>query len=285
MMTIIAPHEKDIGFPVKRLLPAAQRQRVGPFIFLDHMGPATFKANSTEGDVRAHPHIGLATVTYLFSGAMMHRDSLGVVQRIEPGAINLMTAGRGVVHSERVPEDIRNDRVPVQGLQMWLALPEDLEQSEPSFAHTPASEIPSCSGPRWVARVLVGTAFGKTSPVRTATPTTYVELQLSAGACCELPASDHELALYIAEGSPRVDAAEVPKHHLITLEPGASCTLASGGQPSRLMLLGGAPLPGVRHINWNFVSSSREQIDQARDDWRNGRFAMVPGESEWIPLP
>lgn len=282
---LIAPHEKDIGFPVKRLLPSAQQQRVGPFIFFDHMGPAVFKTGTTEGDVRAHPHIGLATVTYLFSGAMMHRDSLGVVQRIEPGAINLMTAGRGVTHSERIPEDIRNNSMQVEGLQLWLALPEALEQSEPGFSHTATDAIPSCSGAGWTGRVMIGTAFGKTSPVKTATPTTYVELHLSAGASCKLPASDQELALYIVAGDLRVDGSAVPEHHLLTLESGAACTLQAGDRPSHLMLLGGEPLPGVRYINWNFVSSSRELIDQARDDWRNNQFVMVPGETEWIPLP
>jgi redox-sensitive bicupin YhaK (pirin superfamily) len=216
---------------------------------------------------------------------MMHRDSLGVVQRIEPGAINLMTAGRGVAHSERIPEDIRNNGVTVQGIQMWLALPQELEQSEPGFVHTPAGEIPSRSEQGWIARVLIGTAFGKTSPVRTATPTTCVELQLAANARCELPASDHELALYVADGNLRVSDIDMPGHHLITLEQGVSCALEAGDQPSRLMLLGGEPLPGVRHINWNFVSSDRKLIDQARDDWGNGRFPMVPGEAEWIPLP
>ena len=246
---LIAPHEKDIGFPVKRLLPAALRQRVGPFIFLDHMGPAVFKPGTTEGDVRAHPHIGLATVTYLFSGAMMHRDSMGFAQRIDPDAINLMTAGRGVAHSERIPEDIRNNRVQVQGLQLWLALPEEFEQSEPDFSHTAADAIPSWSEQGWVARVLIGTAFGQTSPVKTATPTIYVELHLSAVASCELPASDYELALYIAAGYLRVNDTGVPEHHLITLEQRIRCTLQAGDQPSHVMLLGGESLPGVRHIN------------------------------------
>ena len=282
---LIAPHEKDIGFPVKRLLPSAQQQRVGPFIFFDHMGPAVFKPGTTEGDVRAHPHIGLATVTYLFSGAMMHRDSLGVVQRIEPGAINLMTAGRGVAHSERIPEDIRNNSMQVEGLQLWLALPEALEQSDPGFSHTAADKIPSCSGAGWTGRVMIGTAFGKTSPVQTATPTTYVELQLSAGVGCELPASDQELALYVVAGKPWINGVEVPEHHLITLDHATSCKLQAGDQPSHLMMLGGETLPGARYINWNFVSSRKELIDQARQDWRDGRFAIVPGETEWIPLP
>ncbi len=282
---LIAPNEKDIGFPVRRLLPSEQQQRVGPFIFFDHMGPAVFKPGTTEGDVRAHPHIGLATVTYLFSGAMMHRDSLGVVQRIESGAINLMTAGRGVTHSERIPEDIRNNSMQVEGLQLWLALPEALQQSAPAFAHTPADAIPVWSEQGLIARVLIGTAFGKTSPVKTATPTTYVELHLSAGASCKLPASDQELALYIVAGDLRVDGSAVPEHHLLTLESGAACNLQAGDQPSHLMMLGGETLPGARYINWNFVSSRRELIDQAREDWRNGRLAMVPGESEWIPLP
>jgi redox-sensitive bicupin YhaK (pirin superfamily) len=282
---LIAPHEKDIGFPVRRLLPSAQRQRVGPFIFFDHMGPATFKPDTTVDDVRAHPHIGLATVTYLFSGAMMHRDSLGVVQRIEPGAINLMTAGRGVAHSERIPLDIREQGTVVEGLQLWLALPAALEQSAPAFAHTPAEVLPSFAGAGWHGRVMIGAAFGKVSPVRTPSPTTYVELRLSANARCELPASDHELALYVVDGHPRVNGVDVPTHHLLVREQHAAATVQTGDQAAHLMLLGGEPLAGERFINWNFVASRRELIDQARDDWRDGRFAMVPGETERIPLP
>ena len=285
MTTIVAPQEKDIGFPVKRLLPSAQQRRLGPFIFLDHMGPVGFQPGTTEGDVRPHPHIGLATVTYLFSGAMMHRDSIGTVQRIEPGAINLMTAGKGIVHSERVPADIRADAVLVQGIQTWLALPEPDELSAPQFAHYAATELPSWSQHGLSVRMLIGSAFGLTSPVRTPLPTTYADLQFDAGTRYELPASTQELGLYLAGGSLRIDGAEVAANRLAVLQRGASHLLETGVQPARALLLGGEPVAGVRHLNWNFVSSNLERIHQARDDWQNGRFPKVPGETEWIPLP
>ncbi|MFC3107074.1 pirin family protein [Undibacterium arcticum] len=285
MITIVAPHEKDIGFPVKRLLPSAQQRHLGPFVFLDHMGPATFQAGTTEGDVRPHPHIGLATVTYLFSGAMVHRDSIGTVQRIEPGAINLMTAGKGIVHSERMPADIRTEAVLVQGIQTWLALPEPDESSAPQFAHYAATELPNWSQHGLSARVLIGSAFGLTSPVSTRSPTTYADLQFDAGTRYELPASAQELGLYVAGGSLRINGMEVAANHLAVLQHGASHLLETGAQPARALLLGGEPMAGPRHLNWNFVSSSLERIHQARDDWQNGRFPKVPGETEWIPLP
>ncbi|HVL01595.1 MAG TPA: pirin family protein [Dongiaceae bacterium] len=282
---VIRPHEKDIGFSVKRLLPAAQRQRVGPFIFLDHMGPATFAPDSTANDVRPHPHIGLATVTYLFSGAMQHKDSTGVEQRIEPGAVNLMTAGRGVVHSERIPADIRNSQTKVEGIQTWLALPEEAEETEPGFQHYTADSLPQWQDKGVTARVLIGSAFGLESPVKTASPTTYLDLQLDTGATLELPALASDLALYIAAGSPHLNGEALPGFHLVLLDSGASIRLEAGNSPARVMLLGGEPLPGVRHINWNFVSSRRERIDQARTDWQEDHFPKVQGETERIPLP
>lgn len=285
MTSLIRPHEKDIGFSVKRLLPSAERQRVGPFIFLDHMGPATFAPGSTANDVRPHPHIGLATVTYLFTGAMQHKDSTGVEQRIEPGAINLMTAGRGVVHSERIPMDIRDGQVKVEGIQTWLALPAEAEETEPGFQHYPAAGLPLWRDKGVIARVLIGRAFGLESPVRTASPTTYLDLQLEAGATLELPALAPDLALYVAAGSPHLNGEPLPTFHLALLDSGAAFTLTASTGPARLMLLGGEPLPGVRHINWNFVSSRRERIDQARTDWQEDRFPKVPGETERIPLP
>lgn len=285
MTSLIRPHEKDIGFSVKRLLPSAERQRVGPFIFLDHMGPATFAPDSTANDVRPHPHIGLATVTYLFTGAMQHKDSTGVEQRIEPGAINLMTAGRGVVHSERIPLDIRKGQVKVEGIQTWLALPAEAEETEPGFQHYPADSLPLWQDKGLSVRVLIGSAFGLTSPVRTASPTTYLDLQLEAGATLKLPALAPDLALYVASGSPVLNGDPLPTFHVALLDSGAAFTLTAGTSAARLMLLGGEPLPGVRHINWNFVSSRRERIDQARADWQEDRFPKVPGETERIPLP
>lgn len=283
MLPLLRPLERHIGFAVKRLLPAMERQRVGPFIFLDHMGPAQFAADSQEGDVLPHPHIGLATVTYLFSGAMTHRDSLGVVQRIEPGAINLMTAGNGVSHSERIPEDIRQQQMPVEGIQTWLALPEADEDGEPGFAHYAATEIPSWAGEGVLAKVLIGEAWGLRSPVHTASPTLYIDIQLAAGAELQLPASPQERGLYIAKGSPRLDQQPVPTHHVALLDE-HSHTLSSR-QAARVMLFGGDALSGRRHINWNFVASSRERISKARNAWQSGDFPQVPGETEWIPLP
>lgn len=284
-MELLKPHARDIGFPVRRLLPAAGRQRIGPFIFFDHMGPSAFEAGGRNGDVRPHPHIGLATVTYLFTGAMDHRDSLGTVQRIEPGAINLMTAGHGIVHSERVPEDVRRDGTEVEGIQTWLALPEDKEDQAPDFSHHAQDALPVHREPGVRARVLIGSAFGVQSPVPTASPTLYVDIQLEAGASLPLPPSDQERAVYVVSGSPTAGDEPLPRHHVMTLEGQRSWLLEALEEPARLMLFGGAPLPGRRYINWNFVSSHQERIEKARDDWRHQRFPDVPGETEWIPLP
>ncbi len=282
MTLIIPPRVQDIGFTVKRLLPSRLKQRVGPFIFVDHMGPAHFKPGITSDDVRQHPHIGLATVTYLFSGAMMHRDGLGIVQRIEPGAINLMTAGRGIVHSERLPEDIRAGNIPVEGIQIWMALPIEQEECEPSFTHYAANTIPSVNLPTMSAQVLIGKAFGVESPVKTASVTTYLDLALGAGTRYAPDFPGQELAIYVAWGNVMVNGEPVSEFHLAVLDDGA---VIEADNEARILLLGGEPLAGERFILWNFVASSREKLRVASDRWENNGFTMVPGESDFIPLP
>jgi redox-sensitive bicupin YhaK (pirin superfamily) len=282
MTLIIPPRIQDIGFTVKRLLPSRLQQRVGPFIFFDHMGPAHFASNTTSGDVRQHPHIGLATVTYLFSGAMMHRDSLGVEQRIEPGAINLMTAGNGIVHSERMPDDVRAHNITVEGIQIWLALPTEMEDCDPSFVHYPAVEIPSVKFEKIHVQVLIGQAFGVISPVKTASVTTYLDLLLLAGASYSPDYPSQELAIYVVQGSVKVNDEILPEFHLAVLDAG---TTIVADQDARIMLFGGEPLMGERFILWNFVASSREKVRVAGERWSQGGFTMVPGETDWIPLP
>jgi redox-sensitive bicupin YhaK (pirin superfamily) len=282
MALIISPRTQDIGFPVKRLLPSRLQQRVGPFIFVDHMGPAHFALGTTADDVRQHPHIGLATVTYLFSGAMMHRDSLGIVQRIEPGAINLMTAGNGIVHSERLPEDIRAGSIPVEGIQIWLALPTEVEDCEPSFAHYPADVIPSVNLPTMSIQVLIGKAFDVESPVKTASVTTYLDLALGVDTRYVPDFPGQELAIYVAWGNVTVNGEPVPEFHLAVLDENS---VIETDHDARVLLLGGEPLAGERFILWNFVASSREKLRAAGERWENKGFAMVPGESDFIPLP
>lgn len=282
MTLLIPPRTQDIGFTVKRLLPSRLKQRVGPFIFVDHMGPAHFEANTAEGDVRQHPHIGLATVTYLFSGAMMHRDSLGIVQRIEPGAINLMTAGNGIVHSERLPDDVRKQKTAVEGIQIWLALPTEEEDCEPSFAHYAAERIPAINTGGITGRLLIGNAFGISSPVKTASATTYIDLELTAGTTYTPEFPLQELAIYVVQGSVNISGENIPEFHVGVLD-GDSVICAESD--ARIMLFGGEPLAGERFILWNFVASSREKVRAAGERWTNGGFAMVPGETDWIPLP
>lgn len=279
---LIPPRTQDIGFPVKRLLPSRLKQRVGPFIFVDHMGPAYFAEGTTGGDVRQHPHIGLATVTYLFSGAMMHRDSLGMVQRIEPGAINLMTAGHGIVHSERVPDDIRANQTPVEGIQTWLALPTDEEDCEPSFAHYAAERIPAVRAQGLTGRLLIGEAFGVNSPVKTASKTIYLDLQLEPGAEYQAQFPQMELAVYVVDGDVSVDGETVPQYNLGVFNDSATIRAVNS---AHVLLLGGEPLAGERYILWNFVASAREKVKLAATRWSNGEFTLVPGETEWIPLP
>jgi redox-sensitive bicupin YhaK (pirin superfamily) len=280
----LTPHTKDLGggFTVRRLLPSAQRQAVGPFLFFDHFGPITARPEDNH-DVRPHPHIGLATVTYLFEGAMMHRDSTGVVQRIEPGAINWMTAGRGIVHSERTPDDLRDVLRRSHGLQLWAALPAEHEEDAPSFSHTPASAIPSVSLPGATVRVMIGEAFGLGSPVPTLSPTLYVDMHLAPGGSLVVPAAARERALYAVDQGFLLDGEPVAAATLVVLPEGAEPSL-SAPQGARIVLVGGEPL-GHRFMYWNFVSSRKERIVQAADDWAAQRFEHVPGETEFIPLP
>ncbi|HEY6135494.1 MAG TPA: pirin family protein [Rubrivivax sp.] len=283
-LQLLNAHTKDLGggFLVRRLLPAAQRRAVGPFVFFDHFGPIEAQPADNH-DVRAHPHIGLSTVTYLFEGAMMHRDSTGVVQRIEPGAVNWMTAGRGIVHSERTPDDLRAVVRRSHGLQLWVAVPEALEESAPAFSHTPASAIPEVELGGARVRVLVGNAFGAASPVPALSPTTYLDIALAPGATLWLPPLAQERALYAVDEAFAIDGVLVPPFTLAVLDAGATVQL-SALAGARLALVGGDPL-GHRHMWWNFVSSRRERIVQAADDWAAQRFDPVPGESEFIPLP
>jgi redox-sensitive bicupin YhaK (pirin superfamily) len=280
---LLPAHDKDLGggFRVRRLLPSAQRQAVGPFLFFDHFGPVTAQPSDNH-DVRPHPHIGLATVTYLFEGAMQHRDSTGVVQRIEPGAINWMTAGRGIVHSERTPQDLRGQVRRSHGLQLWAALPLEDEEIDPCFVHTPASAIPLVDSGGATVRVLIGQAYGRSSPVVTRSPTLYLDIALRAGAALQLPLAA-ERALYALDAPFTLDGQELPARQMVLLHAGEQALLAAAGD-TRMVLIGGEPL-GHRFMVWNFVSSRKERIVQAQDDWRAQRFEPVPGETEYIPLP
>ena len=283
-LQLIDSHTKDLGggFLVRRCLPSAPLQAVGPFLFFDHFGPITAQPSDNH-DVRPHPHIGLATVTYLFEGAMLHRDSTGVVQRIEPGAINWMTAGRGIVHSERTPDELRGVARRSHGLQLWCALPAEHEDDEPAFQHHAAHELPEHNLPEAAVRVLIGTAFGLSSPVATLSPTLYVDIALASGGSLVLPDAAAERAVYSVDAPVVVGGTPVPPHTLAVLPAGAQPLLhAQGG--ARVVMIGGAPL-GPRYIVWNFVSSRKERIVQAQDDWEAQRFAKVPGETEFIPLP
>jgi redox-sensitive bicupin YhaK (pirin superfamily) len=282
--TIIVPRPRDLGgFTVARVLPAAERRMVGPFVFLDQMGPADFAPGSGI-DVRPHPHIGLATVTYLFRGEILHRDSLGSVQPIRPGEINWMTAGQGIAHSERTPPAIRASGGTLAGLQSWIALPKDDEETAPSFAHHGAAALPVVDGEGRRVRVLIGTIYGARSPVRTFSETLYADVSLTSGATLPVPAEPEERALYLVKGTVEIAGEAIAPGRLLVLRPAAKIAVIARSA-ARLMLLGGAKLDGPRHLWWNFVSSSRERIEQAKADWRDGRFPPVPGDGEFIPLP
>jgi redox-sensitive bicupin YhaK (pirin superfamily) len=281
---IIVPPTRDLGgFEVRRALPNRRRHMVGPFIFLDQMGPARFPAG--EGvDVRPHPHIGLATVTYLFEGSLMHRDSEGNAIEITPGAMNLMTAGRGIAHSERTPADTRRQSSPLFGIQSWLALPTAHEEVAPSFQRFTADSLPVVEDGGLRARIIAGAAFGRRSPVSTASEWLYAEVNLAAGTSAPFEADQEERGVYVVEGAVEVagDVFEAPQ--LIVFRPGDRVTITAA-RDARLMFLGGAGIDGPRYIWWNFVSSSKERIEQAKADWKEGRFKGVPGETEFIPLP
>jgi redox-sensitive bicupin YhaK (pirin superfamily) len=281
----IAGTAKDLGggFLVRRLLPDSQRRTIGPFVFFDHFGPVTVTPGAGH-DVRPHPHIGLATVTYLFEGAIQHRDNLGYNQTIAPGAINWMTAGRGIVHSERRPDALRQATSVNHGIQLWVALPQAHEEDEPSFVHTPASAIPEVHTGGAQVRVLVGSAFGQTSPVRAFANTVYLDLLLSAGATLDLPPLAEELALYTVDAGVLVNGESVPEHRLVVLSAGATSRIETD-TAARLMVLGGDALDAPRFVWWNFVSSRKERIVQAAHDWESQRMGQIPGETEFIPLP
>lgn len=282
---VLEARPRDVGgFFVRRALPSAQRRLVGPFIFYDHLCRVEF-APGQGLDVRPHPHIALATVTYLFEGSFLHRDSLGYAQPIHPGDVNWMIAGRGIAHSERTPPELRASGGPLHGIQCWVALPREHEEIEPSFRHHPQSSIPRLSRPGVRLSIIAGSAYGETSPVQVLSPTLYVCAELEPGASLHVDEQHAERAAYVAAGAVRLGAAEYREGTLLVLPKGARVELGSAAG-ARVMLLGGAPLDGERHIYWNFVSSSRERLEQAKADWREGRFGKVVGdEHEFIPLP
>lgn len=278
----IEPREKDLGeFSVRRVLPASRKRMVGPFVFFDHMGPAEFPPGKGI-DVRPHPHIGIATITYLFEGEILHRDSLGVVQPIHPGAVNLMTAGRGITHAERPGDDI--DRVSrLHGIQSWIALPQESQEMDPAFDHYPADELPEWDEGGIRFRLIMGALADRESPVKTYSRTLYADLDAGAGAAASIPLLEQENALYIAEGAVTVAGEPVHAGVMVILE-GADAVEIRSEAGARALLIGGDPL-GERHMYWNFVSDSIARIDQAKDDWRSGAFPNVPGDDEFIPLP
>lgn len=282
---MVIPNAKDIGgFQVRRALPTARRRLVGPFIFFDRMGPAILRAGQAL-DVRPHPHIGLSTVTYLFDGKIRHRDSLGTEMVIQPGDVNLMTAGRGIVHSERTPQELRGAPMSVSGLQTWLALPDDKEEVDPIFENTAAMRLPEIDAEGVSGRVVIGAFSGLRSPVVTASDTLYADLSLAPGASVKIPADAEERAIYTLEGEVSISGDRFPAERLLVFRPGDEIVVSSEGG-AHFMLFGGASLGSKRYIWWNFVSSSKERIEQAKEEWKTGRFDIVPGdEEEFIPLP
>ena len=281
---VIKPRTRDLGgFEVARVLPYAKHRMVGPFIFFDRMGPSDFPAG--EGiNVRPHPHIGLATVTYLFDGEIMHRDDLGYAQAIRPGDVNWMTAGRGIVHSERTRDEVRDQPSTVFGIQSWIALPKDQEECDPGFFHHPADTLPVISQPGMDMRLIAGSAYGETSPVETASPMFYLDVHTDAGVTLDITNEYAERAVYIVAGDIQLDGTSYGENEMLVLNPDADIDVtASSG--TRFMLLGGDPIDGERHIWWNFVSSSKERIEHAKDDWKSGRFGTIDGDDEFVPLP
>jgi hypothetical protein len=282
---VIEGRRRDLGgFSVQRVLPARERHAVGPFVFFDQFGPMTLPPG-VGMDVRPHPHINLATVTYLFEGEMIHRDSLGSHQVIRPGDVNWMTAGRGIVHSERSTAPERTLGARGHGLQLWVALPREHEEVAPTFHHHQRESLPRLPAPGLDRRLIAGTAWGVTSPVKTLSPLFYVDVTMEAGATVVLPEEHEERAAYVTQGSVRCEEQRFVAGQMAVFEPRTRAVLHAD-DAAQVMLLGGAPLDGERHIWWNFVSSSRERIEQAKRDWKEGRFPKVPGdETELIPLP
>lgn len=284
LAALIDARPRDLGgFTVGRVLPAPARKLIGPFIFFDHMGPAAFPPGRGI-DVRPHPHIGLATVTYLFEGEIVHRDSLGSHQPIRPGDVNWMTAGRGITHSERTGPGPRQTGSRLDGLQLWVALPLEHEETDPHFHHHAAGDLPAIDVAGTRIRVLAGSAFGETSPVRTFSPLFYLDAAMKAGSELPIPDQLEERAAYVVSGTVECGHQRAERGRMLVFTPGAKATLHAVSD-ARIALIGGAPV-GERYIFWNFVSSSQARIEQAKRDWREGRFLKVPGdEQEFIPLP
>ncbi len=282
----LTPRERDLGdgFIVRRALPMAQRRTIGPFVFFDRMGPADLQAGSGL-DVRPHPHIGLATVTYLFEGSLLHRDSLGNAQLISPGEVNWMIAGRGIVHSERTPHEVRAGPSRLSGIQIWVGLPRPDEQMPPLFKHHAAAELPLLQHAGVRMRLILGTLAGARSPVQTLSPLFYADAELAPGAVLELEAEHEERAVFVSEGSLLVQAEPFDAGRMLVLRSGHSVRLQAAPGGARALLLGGAPLDGPRYVWWNFVASAREGLQRAADAWRAGQFDPVPGDTEFIPLP
>lgn len=289
--TVIVPRARDLGgFEVRRALPAPSRQMVGPFIFFDQMGPAEFLTGQGI-DVRPHPHIGLATVTYLYKGRLHHRDSLGTDQWIEPGAVNWMVAGNGVTHSERTDDEARKAPLKMFGIQTWVALPEHLEETGASFEHTPAEALPELEGEGKRVRLILGDAWGAAAPVSTTSEMFYADAVLQPGAALPLPDNHEDRGVYVVGGSVEVAGQVFDTGRMMVFRPGDSLSLKAGPQGARLMLLGGATMGGPRHIWWNFVATSKDRIEAAKEawragDWMHGRFRLPPGDDrEFTPLP
>jgi len=282
---IIQPKLHDLGgFTVGRVLPAARRRMVGPFIFFDQMGPAVLPADKPV-NVRPHPHIGLSTLTWLFDGSIMHRDSLGYAQEIKPGEVNWMTAGSGIVHSERTPERLLGQPNALSGLQVWMALPHEHEETAPAFQHYTASELPVIDADGVKATVVAGCAWGETAPVSVFSDTLYVDAMIKAGATLTIGKEHEERAVYLISGEVEIAGSPFTLGEMIVLKSGIPVDIKASVD-THLVLIGGAPMDGPRHIWWNFVSSSKERLEQAKNDWREGRFAKVVGdEEEFIPLP
>ena len=285
MTTLVEPRVHDLGggFLVRRAVPSIQARSVGPFVFVDHMGPAVFEPGRGI-DVRPHPHIGLATVTFLWAGTIRHRDTLGSVQDISPGDVNWMTAGRGIAHSERSPQALRAQAHPAHGMQTWVALPRANEETQPAFFHHAAAALPRVERPGVLLRVIAGRGYGLESPVEVYADTFNIAVDLDAGAETPIDEMHVERALYVLDGDAQLDGSDIPARQLVLLDPGVRHRLRAK-TPLKAMLLGGEPLDAHRHVWWNFVSSSRERIEQAKQDWVEGRFGQVPDETEFIPLP
>ncbi|MBF9041905.1 pirin family protein [Rhodobacterales bacterium HKCCE4037] len=289
--TVIVPRARDLGdFEVRRALPAPKRQMVGPFIFFDQMGPAEFITGQGV-DIRPHPHIGLSTITYLYEGKFHHRDSLGTDQWIEPGAVNLMTAGHGITHSERIDGEMLKQPYKLAGIQTWIALPKDAEDNAPSFVHAAKADLPMLEGEGKSVRLILGTSYGEAAPVETPSEMFYADATLEAGAKLPMPDDHEDRGAYVVEGAVTIAGETFEAGRMMVFRPGDRVSMQAGPQGARVLILGGATLEGPRHIWWNFVASSKERIEDAKEawrqgDWQHGRFQLPPNDDdEFIPLP